>query len=402
MKRSPIDRNGPSAADVRTSRAFDFRLAPGSLFRVSIIALAVWILHSFLQAVLVACVTAVASWPLYARFATGMPVRLRRTGTPLLFTALITVFVLAPMVFALGALLAEAHTLILEIGAADQRGIALPHWLQDVPLVGPWAMARWQSELVEPGTLTLWAQQTSPTRLLGWAQSLGHFTARHTIIIGFAILLLFFLYQNGEVLAQGCRRVLRHRLGIGVDRYIGLATRAVRASVNSMLLVGLFDGLATAAAFALSGVPQAALWAAITGSLALVPFLGYLAVIALALHLVIKGAAATALIALVLGCAILLAGDKVVRPAIARGGVGLPFVWVLMGCLGGFEVLGLVGLVMGPVVLTLARELWEQRVREVTATAETNAASLVEERPDDISRLGQAHLPSPEAQTSSI
>ena len=68
-----------------------------------------------------------------------------------------------------------------------------------------------------------------------------------------------------------------------------------------------------------------------------------------------------------LGCAIVLAGDKVVRPAVARGGVGLPFVWVLMGCLGGFEVLGLVGLVIGPVVLTLARELWEQRVRDVAA-----------------------------------
>jgi hypothetical protein len=28
-----------------------------------------------------------------------------------------------------------------------------------------------------------------------------------------------------------------------------------------------------------------------------------------------------------------------------------------MGCLGGFEVLGLVGLVIGPVALTLAREM---------------------------------------------
>jgi predicted PurR-regulated permease PerM len=36
-----------------------------------------------------------------------------------------------------------------------------------------------------------------------------------------------------------------------------------------------------------------------------------------------------------------------------------------MGCLGGFEVLGLVGVVIGPVLLTLARELWEQRVRDL-------------------------------------
>jgi predicted PurR-regulated permease PerM len=391
MDRPSIDRHGPSPADPRAPWAPNFRLAPGSFTRALIIVLAAWILHSFLEAMLAACVTAVASWPLYTRFATRMPVRLRRTATPLIFTCLMIVFVLAPMVFAFGALVGEANTLILEIAAADQRGIALPHWLENVPLFGPWAMTRWQSELAHPGTLLSWAQRTDPALLLGWAQSLGQFTAHHAIIIGFTILLLFFLYQNGEMLAQGCRRVLRQRLGAGVERYIGLGTRAVRASVNSMLVVGLFDGLATAAAFALAGVPQAAVWAAITGSLAIVPFLGYLAVIALALQLVIQGTAAAAFIALVLGCAILLIGDKVVRPAVARGGVGLPFVWVLMGCLGGFEVLGIVGLVVGPVVLTLARELWEQRVLDAAATGE---ASLAEERPHNASRVAEANLPS--------
>ena len=49
---------------------------------------------------------------------------------------------------------------------------------------------------------------------------------------------------------------------------------------------------------------------------------------------------------------------------VARSGMHLPFVWVLMGCIGGFAALGLAGLVIGPVVLTLARELWEQRMRE--------------------------------------
>jgi len=43
----------------------------------------------------------------------------------------------------------------------------------------------------------------------------------------------------------------------------------------------------------------------------------------------------------------------------------LRFVWSLMACLGGFEVLGLVGVVVGPVVVTLARELWVQGVREL-------------------------------------
>ena len=358
-----IDRYGPLAVDARTTWALDLRSASRSLARWVVVILSAWILHSFLQAILAACITAVASWPLYTRFANALPTRARRSATPLAFTALMVVFVLAPLVFAFGALLNEAHALIVDVGA-NERGATVPGWIENLPLIGPWAIARWHGELASPGTLMLWVQQTDPARLLGWLQSLGLFTAHHLITIGFAVLLLYVLYQQGEALAQGCRRVLRQRLGAGVEHYVGVGTRALRASVNSMLIVGVFDGLAIAIAFSVAGVPRAAVWAAIIASLALVPFLGYVVVIGLALYLAAKGAAAAALLSVVLGCAILLAGDKVVRPVVAREGVGLPFVWLLMGCLGGFEVLGFVGLVVGPVVLTLARDLWQRSIHD--------------------------------------
>jgi predicted PurR-regulated permease PerM len=137
----------------------------------------------------------------------------------------------------------------------------------------------------------------------------------------------------------------------------------MRASVSSMLGVGLFDGFACLMAYALAGAQHAALWAAITGALALVPFLGYAAVVALAMQLAVAGATTPALLSLALGGLVLFCGDKIVRPMIAHNGTNLPFVWVLMGCLGGFEVLGLVGLVVGPVLLALTRELWDERTR---------------------------------------
>jgi predicted PurR-regulated permease PerM len=131
----------------------------------------------------------------------------------------------------LSALLAEAHALLLEIAAADKKGIAVPHWVENVPLVGPWLAARWQSELAHPGALSLWTQRTDPTALLGWMQSVGQFMARHAFIIGFTILILFFLYQEGESLAVEFGRVLRHGIGERADGYIDLATRALGASV---------------------------------------------------------------------------------------------------------------------------------------------------------------------------
>jgi predicted PurR-regulated permease PerM len=329
--------------------------------------LAAWILHSFIEVLLAACVTAIASWPLYRRFAARWSPRIGSVATSLLFTGLIVVFVLAPLIFAFGALFTETHALLIEVAAADKTGIDAPAWLLNVPLVGPFLHGRWQHEFAHPGALMMWTQRTDPTALLAWAQSLGLFMARHVFIVAFTILLLVFAYQKGQRLADEFGRVLHDFLGEPAERYIDIATRAVRASVNSMLLVGLFDGLAAGGVYAVAGVPHAALWAAITGALAIVPFLGYAAVAALALQLAMKGAAATAALSLAMACFVLLCGDKIVRPAIAGNGIRLGFAWVLMGCLGGFEALGLVGLVVGPVVISLARELWEQRVRDVTA-----------------------------------
>ena len=359
------------------------KLRASWLYTTLVIGLSVWVLQSFLLALLVACVTAVASWPLYRRFAVRLPQRLTRGAIPLMFTAFMAVFVLAPLTFAFGALVAESHALLLAISAADQQGLAAPHWLEKLPLAGSWLAAWWQSEVAHPGALLMWGQRIDPAALFAWAQSFGHFMGRHLFIIAFTILVLFFLYREGESIAGQLRRLLRDRLGEQAERSLDLATRALRASTNSMLVVALFDGVATAVVYALAGIPHVAVWAAITGALALVPFLGYVAVAiaVLTLQLAVPNAATSAALALMAGCAVLFFGDKILRPTIGREGTGLPFVWVLMGCLGGFEVLGLVGVVVGPVVLTLARGLWEQCVRD-PARARVSAEEHVTRRRD--------------------
>jgi len=366
------------------------RLPPGSLGAALIIALSLWILHGFLQALLAACVTAVASWPLYTRFGTWGGWRKRPSFSALTFTLLVSVFVLAPLAFASGALLTEASALLGQVAVADRRGIAAPDWLQHVPMIGRWLVERWQLEFAYPGALQAWTQRTDATALLALAESLGQFMARHAFIIAFTILLLFFLYREGNSLAANFRRLLRHSIGERADGYIDLATRAVRASVNSMLIVALFDGFATAIVYVIAGVPQAGLWAAITGLLALVPFLGYVAVAALAVQLTLTDGATSPLLVFALGCLVLFCGDKVLRPLFARDGMRLRFVWILMGCLGGFEALGLVGVVIGPVVLTLVRELWEQRIRDLAVAATTTRG-----RPHDA--MPPPRLPEPKS-----
>jgi len=321
-----------------------------------------------------AAMVAVASWPLYARFRSRLPRQVGDGAAAAMFTAAITVCVLAPLVFACAALVGEAHTLLQGIAAADSRGLPAPAWLPELPSVGPWLAGRWQSQLARPGSLLALGEHTNAADLFDWAQSLARFTMRQGVIVAFAILLLCFFYAKGTELASGLDRALHRVIGESAQRYVDVAVRSVRASANSMLAVGLFDAVATALAYTATGTPRALVWAAITGSLAAIPFLGYAAVAGMALQSAVTGAAAPVLPSLALGCCVLLIGDKVVRPVVAREGLQLPFVWVLMGCLGGFEVLGLAGVVVGPLVLALVREMWRQRVDGGGAGDGRNAA----------------------------
>ena len=344
------------------------KLTPGRVLVAATVVLSVWIVHAFVQAVLGACVIAIASWPLYTWFKARLP-RPFAGVAPVVFTGALAVFVLAPMVFACESLLMEAHSMLSGIAAADGRGLAVPGWVVNAPVVGPWVALRWQSELAHAGALAALMQRADPSALLGFAQSLGQFTARHVLLVAFSILLVGYFFQEGASLARDVTRALQLAIGDAAQRYVDVATRGVRAAVGSMLVVGLFDGLATWCAYAIAGVPSAMVWAAVTGALAAVPFVGYAAVAAMAVDMAVKGGATPVLLPVALGCVVLLCGDKIVRPMVARGGIRLPFVWVLMGCIGGFETLGLAGLVIGPVVLSLARELWEQRIRELASSA---------------------------------
>ena len=78
------------------------KLTAGWFYGALVVGLSIWILHGFVEALLAACVAAIASWPLYRRFTARVPPRVGRSATSLMFTLVITAFVLAPLVFAFG------------------------------------------------------------------------------------------------------------------------------------------------------------------------------------------------------------------------------------------------------------------------------------------------------------
>src|SRR5207244_1324608 len=94
--------------------------------------------------------------------------------------------------------------------------------------------------------------------------------------------------------------------------------------------------------------------------LAIIPFGAPLAFGAVAALLLFNGYTVAAAAILAWGMAVLFVADHFVRPTIIGSATKLPFLAVLLGILGGVETLGLIGLFVGPVVVTLFMTLWHE------------------------------------------
>jgi predicted PurR-regulated permease PerM len=336
------------------------------LWTVTAVALllALWLLRSFLVPMAWAFMVALATWPLYRKFAARLLSRLGPTATALLFTILVTLLVLGPYVFALIAIARQAQRWAAEIAFAEAHGLAPPAWLPAVPLASEWLVEQWNAVLGTPGGVSHWLNRPDSAWVMKWVGSAGQFALHHALIITFTILGLFFLYRGGESLAERIKQCIHDKLGPRGDQYFQNATTAVRATMIGMLVVSLIDGVLCGLAYVVAGVPSAPVLAAITGLLAVIPFVAYFVVAGVALILIAKGAAGSAMAVFGWGVLVIFVADKLVRTVLVGRGMRLGFFWVLVGSLGGLETFGFLGLFIGPIILTLVGELVGDFLRE--------------------------------------
>ena len=125
---------------------------------------------------------------------------------------------------------------------------------------------------------------------------------------------------------------------------------AVRGTVNGLVFVGLGEGVLLGAAYVLAGLPHPASAAVATGVLAVIPFGAPLAFGIAALYLAAAEKVLAAVLVFGFGLLVVFVADHLVRPILIGGAARLPFLWVLLGILGGLENFGFLGLFLGPMV----------------------------------------------------
>ena len=336
---------------------------------LALIALGAYVLEGFLRALAWAAILAVATWPLYMRTQARIGAGRHKVLLPLVFTLGATLLFVVPAVIVTVQAGHEARVLMRWIGDARSHGVPVPDWVPGLPLVGPQAQAWWTANLAQPEDAAALLGRVDRAEMLQATRRFGGQLARRGVLFTFTLVTLFFLYRDGHGLVERMRVASRSLVGPHGEAVGRQIIASIHGTVNGMVLVGLGVGTLLGIGYAVAGVPHPVLLGGLTAIAAIIPLAAPVVLAVASVLVLAAGSTAYAIGLFAFGMVVIFVADHAVRPALIGGSTKLPFLWVLLGILGGVETFGLLGLFLGPAVMAALILLWRDWTGDGTVAA---------------------------------
>jgi predicted PurR-regulated permease PerM len=188
----------------------------------------------------------------------------------------------------------------------------------------------------------------------------GFFLGALGSLLGFAIMLflLFFFLRDGDAMLARARRLIPLD-EVRKERLFRQLSGVTRAIVVGTSVTALLEGVLIGAGFTIASLPSPVVFGVLAALLSMLPVGGAAFVWGPAvIWLFIDGRWGFGIFMLAWG--LLISGlDNVLRPMLISGRARISALAVFIGVLGGISAFGTIGLIAGPVVLSLALALVE-------------------------------------------
>jgi len=196
-------------------------------------------------------------------------------------------------------------------------------------------------------------------QILRWLQSVIVRIPNLVFSIFIVIFSLYFFLKN----AKDIMRFMRNFFPLPKGRYRQIFERfddLSRGMINGQIVVGAIQGFLAWIGYVILGVPNPVLWGVLTAIISIIPLLGAALVwfpIAVYLFVVgyyIEGGLWWKGVALLIyGGLIISTIDNVLKPKIVGDRAKVHPLIIFFGILGGIQLFGIPGIILGPLVLTL-------------------------------------------------
>ncbi len=282
----------------------------------------------------------------------------------------------AALLCALGSMSVVTSTVVLLTMLIISRGLLLLTFLRTQ--LAPGAPLRLSAEgaLAKLGSAPLNVADVSQrieneavslgSRAAGIAAEVAGVTFGGLLTLFFMTLAAYFVLHHWNGIVTRSERLLpferRHTHAL-LEQFRSVGREVFLGTVVTGLVQGLFAGLG----YWVSGAPEPAFFGAMTAVASLIPGIGTLLIwVPIGIFQILSGHAAAGLAELVYSTLTVgVASDYVIRPWLVGSEKSVPSIFMFVALFGGIEVFGVIGLIVGPIIVTMSLAVLATYEREV-------------------------------------
>ena len=314
-----------------------------------------WLMFQpFFNVLLWAGVLSVVFYPMHRRI-------LERTKKPSLAAAcstlLVILLILLPVTFITVAVVRELSGAAAAFQASDRT------WSNSMPPGAVWLLDR-VGQYVDLDRES--ARAFIVQRMQTWGTALA---ASTLVVVGGAVgaivqmllvvFTLFYFFRDGERI----RHAAYEMVPLQRVQWQDIVTRTqevIAATVYGVLAIAAIQGVLGTFIFWALGLPSPLLWGVVMFFLSMIPMAGaFLVWVPAAIYLALTGAYVKAGILVVWGVLVIGSIDNILSPRLVGRRASLHELLIFFAVLGGLQVFGVLGLVLGPVVVAMTLALIE-------------------------------------------
>jgi len=311
------------------------------------------ILRPFIPLVMWGIIIAIASYPTFRKLQGALGGRAALAA--ILWTLMLLAVLILPLVLLAQSLVESTRPLAVQLKNGTLLIPAPPASIEHWPLVGArlahvWSMA--STNFTD--ALMKFAPQIKAALPGILSASAG---------IGFTILQFFLsilvsgaLLANSRAAAEVTRSLANRLFGEHGPEFQYLVGATIRSVTFGILGVALIQSALAAIGFFVMGLPGAGVWAVVFLAGAVLQVGGLILIPAVIYAFAIAGT--TKAVIFLIWCIFVGLIDNILKPLLLGRGVAVPMVVVFLGAIGGFVAMGIIGLFVGAIVLSVGYKLF--------------------------------------------
>jgi len=340
-------------------------------------------LQPFVEVLLWASVLVVVFYPVHKRLTA-------RTKSPGLSAALSSLLVIATILVPLTLVTWAVVNEVANVAQSVQDNVSS---LLDPNSPTTGRALKWLGKYVNVDQLR--SQQYVVERLKGLS---GQIAGRTLGVVGglvgavveifFVIFTMYYLFRDGEWITDWLRDVLPLEKAQSHEIFARMRD-VISASVYGVVAIATVQGALGGLMFWLLGLPSALVWGVVMIFMSMIPVLGSFVVwVPAAIFLAATGHWGKAAILTAWGALVIGSIDNFLRPKLVGGKTKLHELLIFFSVLGGLQVFGVLGLVVGPVIVAVTLALMDVFREMGRPAAETLQEPTILEEQSAISAAG--------------